>query len=178
LKYWDKVKFMAEEILPVKVKPSLAITLVSLAVIVLLAIFIGRLFLSGDKSVPAGDLSQEYAKKLAQLEQNYRGLMDTSTSTKARVDALEKSIAVLQSGQNLPKGSCDTAQLIVRSNVADDMVSVDGKSMGRSGQTPYSVCAGTINVKVNKAGYLDFEQSISLAVGETKTVNARLVRAR
>nr|VFK63165.1 MAG: WD domain-containing protein, G-beta repeat-containing protein [Candidatus Kentron sp. TUN] len=70
----------------------------------------------------------------------------------------------------LPK----TAQLIIRSNVSGDTVTLDGKNMGPTGPDAHELTPGKYTVRVEKEGYEPFETTIRLAAGEVETVRARL----
>lgn len=167
---------MAEEILPIKAKRDHWVTLVGLGFIILLALSMGRLFISGEKDAPVVDPSQGYAKQIAQLEEKNKKLEEISNDTKIQLDVLQKKVAALENRPTVAQSSCETARIVVRSNVNNDIVLIDGLSVGQSGEMAHSVCAGTRTIEVTKDGYLDFYQSVLLASGETKTVKARLVR--
>jgi serine/threonine protein kinase len=66
------------------------------------------------------------------------------------------------------------ARLIVRSNVNDDIVEIDGSARGPSGPAGFAVDEGPHKVRVSKAGRKPFEVDIEVARGERKIVNVRL----
>jgi len=69
----------------------------------------------------------------------------------------------------------EVAYLIVRSNVADDIVTIDGLAVGPSGPSRHELSPGTHTVAVFHEYYWNWEQSVSLAPGEERELVAELV---
>lgn len=65
------------------------------------------------------------------------------------------------------------ANLIVRSNVYGDSVSIDGEFVG-STKIDRMIAAGPHVIVVSKGGYRDWRQEITLAPGESRTIKAEL----
>ena len=67
-----------------------------------------------------------------------------------------------------------TGELIVRSNVSGDTVSVDGVPVGSTGPQAHAVLAGTHRIRVEKVGYQPYEEEVTLAAGESRTLRVQL----
>ncbi len=70
----------------------------------------------------------------------------------------------------------DTAWLVVRSNVADDKLTIDGKPVGATGETQHPVRAGEHEVRVSKDGYRAWEGIVEAEPGRVLGVRPRLER--
>ncbi len=73
-------------------------------------------------------------------------------------------------------GAAEPGYLTVRSNVVDDVVSIDDRAYGPSGPRALEVTPGEHRVRVEKADYGAWEQEVSLAPGERLTLRAQLPR--
>ena len=67
------------------------------------------------------------------------------------------------------------AALVVRSNVADDALFIDGRAVGSTGPERHEVGGGDHLVRVTKEYYADWSQAVTLAPGEERTLVAELV---
>ncbi len=68
------------------------------------------------------------------------------------------------------------AYLVVRSNVSNDALSINGKSHGATGPRAIPLAPGEYSVMVEKKGYERWEELVTLAPGETRTLRAQLAR--
>nr|VFJ55987.1 MAG: PEGA domain-containing protein [Candidatus Kentron sp. FM]VFJ56404.1 MAG: PEGA domain-containing protein [Candidatus Kentron sp. FM]VFK10821.1 MAG: PEGA domain-containing protein [Candidatus Kentron sp. FM] len=68
------------------------------------------------------------------------------------------------------------ARLVVTANTSGARVFLDGKPLGAAGATPHAVAAGEYTLRVEKAGYEDFQQPVTLTAGKEQTVRAILKR--
>jgi len=66
------------------------------------------------------------------------------------------------------------AGLVVRSNVSNDRVTIDGRSYGASGSRRHELDPGAYTVRVTKDGYKTYEERVELSPGEEGTVRAEL----
>ncbi|HEX6996440.1 MAG TPA: serine/threonine-protein kinase [Gammaproteobacteria bacterium] len=66
------------------------------------------------------------------------------------------------------------AYLIVRSNVTNDLVSIDGVEVGPTGPQRHEVLPGSHTVRVTKPYYSDWGQAVTLDDGEERTLYATL----
>jgi hypothetical protein len=72
-----------------------------------------------------------------------------------------------------PKKPIMTGKLIVRSNVSDDTVLVNGKPYGPT-KLELKLTPGSYNIEVAKDGYKGWSTQVDIRRGLTKTLNARL----
>nr|VFJ96524.1 MAG: WD domain-containing protein, G-beta repeat-containing protein [Candidatus Kentron sp. LFY] len=66
------------------------------------------------------------------------------------------------------------AQLVVRSNILGDTVTIDGKVVGSTGPDAHALTPGKHTVRVEKVGYESSETIIQLVAGEEKIVRTTL----
>ncbi|MEA3410138.1 MAG: formylglycine-generating enzyme family protein, partial [Pseudomonadota bacterium] len=66
------------------------------------------------------------------------------------------------------------AWLVVRSNVNHDMVYIGDLAVGPTGPEPHTLKPGEYRVRVEKGGRAPWEERITLAAGETRTLQAQL----
>jgi len=66
------------------------------------------------------------------------------------------------------------ARLVVRSNVADDRLRIDGYDYGATGAEPHVLPVGDHTIRVDKEGYASFEGKVRLAPDESLEVRAVL----
>nr|VFJ47253.1 MAG: Formylglycine-generating enzyme, required for sulfatase activity, contains SUMF1/FGE domain [Candidatus Kentron sp. DK] len=102
-----------------------------------------------------------------------RGAFAHPTPATAPVGAIHESPP--QPARMVPiRPEPEPARLIVRSNVADDSVLIDGNPVGPTGPEPHELAPGGYTIRVEKAGYEPFEKEITLAAGKEETVPAVL----
>jgi len=70
------------------------------------------------------------------------------------------------------------AWLVVRSNVSHDMVYIGDRAVGPTGPEPHTLKPGEYRVRVEKGGREPWEERVTLAAGETRTLWAELEFAR
>lgn len=66
------------------------------------------------------------------------------------------------------------AELIVRSNVRDDRLFIDGEAVGSTGPDPRDIEAGEHAIRVEKANHTAWRGNVELTAGERRTVRAEL----
>ena len=84
------------------------------------------------------------------------------------------SSATITSRQ-IVKQPIKTGKIIVRSNVTDDMVLVNGKPYGPT-KLELELTPGTYSIEVAKEGFQDWTSQVNITRGASKTVNAQLER--
>src|SRR5512140_1319301 len=149
---------------------------------------------AADKAAKAKEwdkAAQEYkaAFDLAHAEAALEGLANALYQAKRAPEAFEAYDELLRSygdGLSFPKRTAAEARRkelaahtgIIQVNVAEPgaEIFVDDKSIGTSPLPPRHVAAGTHKVRVAKAGFASFEQTVSAADGQTSTVTATLTR--
>jgi hypothetical protein len=67
-----------------------------------------------------------------------------------------------------------TASLTVRSNVPDDILYIDGKSLGPTGPTAHELPPGKYTLRVAKTGYTTWSEVVVLDAGQSRTLHATL----
>jgi len=68
------------------------------------------------------------------------------------------------------------ASLVVRSNVSGDQVKIDGRSVGPTGPNAHQLEPGRHTIRVEKAGYEAYEETIQLAAADRRVIAAELSR--
>jgi hypothetical protein len=71
----------------------------------------------------------------------------------------------------------DTGWMVVRSNVADDQLSIDGEPVGPTGEMKRPVPPGEHEVRVEKKGYRAWAGIVEVEAGEVLGIRPRLERA-
>ena len=71
----------------------------------------------------------------------------------------------------------DVGWMVVRSNVAEDTLSIDGKEVGRTGEKKHALPAGEHEVRVEKKGYETWEGIVQVQPGQVLGIRPRLERA-
>jgi hypothetical protein len=64
--------------------------------------------------------------------------------------------------------------VVVRSNVADDRLFINGRSVGGTGPKAHEVPPGKVILRVEKDGHSPWEQEVQLGSGEQRTLRAQL----
>jgi len=87
---------------------------------------------------------------------------------------LKQAVAAIPPLSAAPiKAPIKTGTLVVRSNVTDDTVLINGKPYG-STKLELQLTPGSYNIEVAKEGYEDWNNTVDIRRGTTKTLNARL----
>ena len=74
----------------------------------------------------------------------------------------------------VPVPAPEPAVLVVRSNVADDLLFIDDRAVGSTGPERHAVSGGAHFVRVTKEYYADWSRSVTLVPGEERTLVAEL----
>jgi len=93
----------------------------------------------------------------------------------AKFEELARKVAILESHSSQGKG-CETASLVVRSPFKHDRLFIDGKDVGETGSSEHTVCAGTVDVRVEIDGKVAYSATETLGPGDRKTIPSNLVR--
>jgi hypothetical protein len=81
-----------------------------------------------------------------------------------RVSALEKAASA----------GCAKAYLVVRSPVAKDRLSINGRYVGSTGAHEHEVCAGRVSVQIEADGHIKSSQDLMLQPGVRRTLRVSL----
>ncbi len=89
-------------------------------------------------------------------------------------DSVGEPASAAIAGRPEPSAEPLRAQLVVRSNVSGDVVTIDGRKLGPSGPHGHEVEPGRHMVSVSKAGWGAEKREVTVSGGETETVRFRL----
>nr|VFK79417.1 MAG: Formylglycine-generating enzyme, required for sulfatase activity, contains SUMF1/FGE domain [Candidatus Kentron sp. SD] len=161
---------------PVAPKPFPANKVIGIVVSLLLAVGGVALYLSfqeGSTHSPRSGVSP--GKEISHAERQATKSTESTEPPKLAESTKPAKSSELTESAESTESAKPTGRVIIRSNVSEDNVYIDGRSVGPTGPKVHRLSAGEHRIRVEKSGYEPLEIKITLAPNGEEKISAELI---